>query len=473
MKYLDKLREQLQAKLTERAAALAEMAPVAEGEERSEPTAEDLAKFDAATAKVKAIDAELPELRARIAELEEIERQTAEVAKIPALQVVRKANPMDVLEDRSASRSQLADALTRSIEDKVESPENLAHARKIFQRHAGHGDWARQLIVRSTPAYEGAFMKLISGREMFMTPEEQRAAMSVGSSTNGGNLVPTHLDPTVILTNNGTSNAIRPISRVVTLTTGNTWNGITSAGVSSSWDGELVEVSDDSPTFAKPSISTHMAQTFVQWSIPAEEDIAGLYTEVLMMLADARDRLEAAAHATGSGSGQPFGIFTALDANTNVELTSTTAATIGVVDLHAMYAAVPVRWRSRSTWLMNPVPSLAIKALGTTGSGSAASTTDLSQAPTSFILNRPVVESDDAPNVSTTTALDLRIVFGDFSNYVVVDMPGSMAVERIQTLFNTANNLPDGRRGAYAHWRTGADSVNDLAFRLLLDKTSA
>ena len=88
------------------------------------------------------------------------------------------------------------------------------------------------------------------------------------------------------------------------------------------------------------------------------------------------------------------------------------------------------------------------------------------------LLGRPLVESDDAPSTQTTTANDNMIVFGDFSNYVIVDKPGSAAIEFIPHMFNTANNLPDGRRAWYMHWRNGADSVNDLAFRLLQDKTS-
>jgi len=265
---------------------------------------------------------------------------------------------------------------------------------------------------------------------------------------------------------------IRGISRVVTLTEGTTWNGVTSAGVTASWDGELAEVSDDSPTFGRVSIPTNVAQAFAQASIAAFQDINGLASDILMMFADARDRLESAAHATGSGSAnQPTGIFTALDANTNVELSSTTAGTIGLVDIHNVYRQVPVRWRGRSTWLMHPQWALAIKELGTGVSASFSG--DLREPPAGRILGRPIVECDEAPNVVTTTALDNRLIFGDFSNYVIVDKPGSMSVEFIPHLFNTANNLPDGRRGWFAYWRTGADCVNDAAFRLLQDKTSA
>ena len=73
----------------------------------------------------------------------------------------------------------------------------------------------------------------------------------------------------------------------------------------------------------------------------------------------------------------------------------------------------------------------------------------------------------------TTTVRDNEIIYGDWSQYVIVDKPGSSTLDFIPNLFNTSNNLPDGRRGWYMRFRSGADSVNDLAFRLLQDRTSA
>jgi HK97 family phage major capsid protein len=300
---------------------------------------------------------------------------------------------------------------------------------------------------------------------------EERTALSTLTSANGDYLVPTHLDPTIILTNSGTSNAVRAISRVVTLTRpgDSSWQGITSAGVTASFDAQLTEVSDDSPTFGSPTIPVHMAQALIQGSIQFFDD--AFTDELLMMFADAKDRLEGAAHCTGTGTNEPKGIFTALDANTNVEIVSGTAASIFKADLDSVYRSVPVRWRGQSKWLMNPVWNLAIQNLGTAVSATYSS--DLTEGPSGALYGKAVIESDDAPSATTTTVRDNEIVFGDFSNYVIVDKPGSFAIEYIPMLFNTANNLPDGRRGWYAHWRTGADSVNDLAFRLLQDKTSA
>lgn len=382
-----------------------------------------------------------------------------------------KRDPMDVMEDRDATPKQLADAATRSLEDKVEDPDNMAHVRKVLKRHSSDRDWARGVILRSSDDYTNAWAKIFTGREFALTAEE-RTVLGVTTNANGKFLLPTHLDPTIILTSAMSTDEIRKISRVVTLTDGQpAWNGITSAGVTASWDGEVVEVSDDSPTFGNPSIATIRAQAFVQASFSAAEDIANLADDLLMMFADAKDRLEGAAHATGAGTTEPMGVFTAVAAVTASRVTSTTAATIGLVDIHALYKGVPVRYRGGSTWVANPLYTLAVKALGTAVSASYSG--DLTDPVAGRILGHPLVESDDAPTAQTTTALDQEILIGDFSQFVIVDRPAGMSVEYIPNLFNTTSNLPDGRRGWFATWRNGSGVTNVDAFRLLVDKTSA
>lgn len=474
MKYLELLRAQRAELEQRRAAAVAAMEATATAAvDESRSLSPDEAKaVDEHRSAVAAVDAELAPLEERIGELEIVEARTAEIAKRPALQVIAKPDAADVATAREATPQQLADAITRSLEPRVDSPENMDHVRKLVLRNRGDRDWVRALIARSSDVYESAWAKVVVGRAFDLTAEE-RTALSTVTNANGGFLVPTHLDPTVILSNSGSSNVIRGISRVVTLTRpGDTsWQGISSDGVTASFDAHLTEVSDDSPTFAQPTIPVHKAQALVQASLEAAEDIPGLAGEILMMFADAKDRLEGAAHATGSGSDAPTGIFTALDANAAVEIVSDTAAAINKEDLDEMYRSVPVRFRGRGTWLMNPIWALAIQNLGTAVGNKF--TSNMADATTDMLYRKPVVESDDAPSSVTTTVKDNEIIFGDFSNYVIVDKPGSFAVEYIPHLFNASTNLPDGRRAWYARWRTGADSVVDTAFRLLQDKTSA
>lgn len=470
-------------RLQEIRARLAEIKPeIVSLGEAEEITDEQSTRFNELATEWDSLTAEAAPLEARAARVDAVRTTEvpAVVERTHAPQVIVREDPFEALEGRGSRgdreyRRALVDANLRAIDGMIEDGDNQAHFERTLKRHAMSKKpedvaWAQNLLARQRPEYVEGFAKLMMGRGDLLTGEE-RAAVAVGTSANGGYLVPTHLDPTIILTNDGSGNEMRSIARVVTLTAGNIWHGVSSAGVTASYDGELVEVSDDSPTFGNPSVETNRAQSFVQASIEAFEDIAGLGTDVLMLFADARDRLEGDKFVNGSGTKQPRGIVTALDANTNVELLVTTAATIGLVDLDTVYKAVPRRWRKRSTWFMHPRYNLGIKDLGT--AVSASYTTDLTQAPSDRILGRPVVESDDAPQTQTTTAKDNLLILGDFSSYVIVDKPGGMSVEFIPHLFNTTTNLPDGRRGWYAYWRNGGNSVNDLAFRLLQDKTTA
>lgn len=417
---------------------------------------------------------------ARAAKMALLERHEAieKAAQIPertvaptAPNVVTQRDAMEIMADRSSTPTQLADAAMRSLEDKDVLPENLAHVRQVLKRHASDRAWAEGVILRSQDVYASAWLKVMTGRENALTSEE-RTVLGVSTNANGKYLLPTHLDPTIILTSALSTNEIRKISRVVTLSDGQpAWNGITSAGVTASWDGEVVEVSDDSPTFGQPSIATVRAQALVQASISATEDIANLGNDVMMMFADAKDRLEGAAHATGAGTTTPKGVFTAVAAVTASRVVSTTAATIGLVDLNSTYLGVPARYRANAKWVANPLYTVAIKTLGTAVSASFSG--DLREPTAGRILGKDVVESDDAPTTQTTTALDQEVLIGDFNQFVIVDRPGGMSVEFIPHLFNTTTNLPDGRRAWYATWRNGSDVTNVDAFRLLVDKTTA
>jgi HK97 family phage major capsid protein len=471
--FLDVLRSNRAALLADRDVHVATMAGITRGSEisgRTTLTADQTSRFDAAKAQVEAIDADLGQFDARIAELEAVQARTQAANLAPT----RMHGRDWTWDGHSDARGAALSLVERGRMDSRSGDRTVALIDESQE-------FARHIATAADPSYESAFLKMLArGAEAitFMTPEEQaawgnaiRTSMSVGSNTNGGFLVPAHLDPTIILTSSGWENPLRKLARVVTLTEGSTWNGVTSAGVVASFDAELTEVSDDTPTFARASIPVHKAQAFVQYSIESEQDIVSLGNDLLTIFGDAKGDLEASKYISGSGTNEPTGIVTALDANTNVEIISTTAATIGEVDLHSMYRQVPIRWRRRGTWLLNPVYSLAVKRLGQAVSSTFSG--DLTQPVSDRFLGRPVVDDDDMPSTQTTTANDNEIIFGDFGQFVIVDKPGSMRVELIPHMFNTANNLPDGRRGLYCWWRTGSEPVVETAFRLLQDRTSA
>jgi HK97 family phage major capsid protein len=330
---------------------------------------------------------------------------------------------------------------------------------------------ARLVLAASSPAYIRAFSKAATNRVHELDDTEKRAleavrAMSLTDSA-GGYLVPFQLDPTVIITANGSLNEIRRVARTV-VATGDVWNGVSAGAVAWSWDAEASQVSDDAPTFAQPTIPIYKAAGFVPVSIEALQDMSNGAGEVARLLAEGREILEAAAFAIGSGTGQPTGIVTSLIGGSSV-VTSAATDTLAVGDLYSLQGALPARYRARASWLATN--SFYNRARQFDTAGGSALWAQLGDDRPAMLLGKPTYEAEDMDGTINATQENYMAVFGDFSNYVIADRLG-MTVEFIPHLFQqtTAGSgfgRPTGQRGWYAYYRTGADSVNDAAFRML------
>lgn len=325
---------------------------------------------------------------------------------------------------------------------------------------------ARMALATSSPEYIRAWSKVASGRGHMLSDAEQRAlerAMSL-TDNQGGYLVPFQLDPTVIITANGSRNQIRQIARKV-VATGDVWNGVSAGAVSWSWDPEFTEVSDDSPPLAQPSIPVYKAQGFVPISLEALQDEANVTTEVARLLSFGRDVLEASAFTTGSGSNQPTGLITALVASSpTVIVPSATTDTFASADVYALDSALPARYRTGASWMANRAIYNRIRNFDTQGGAQMWERIRADVPPE--LLGRPAYEAEDMDGVLNASQENYVLVYGDFENYVIADRIG-MTVEFVPHLFATGNNRPNGQRGWYAYYRVGADSVNDAGFRIL------
>lgn len=392
----------------------------------------------------------------------------------------RFRDPWNLNEVRTFGRD--PEAVTSEIRSRaLDAIERMPHAsdavREASTRFVEREDQdqsriARLVLSSSSPTYMHAFVKLMKTREVGqLNAEEQRAyqraqsearAMSLTDSA-GGYLVPFQLDPTVILTADGSANAVRRLARVVTAT-GDVWNGVSSAGVTGSWDAEASEVSDDSPTLGSPNIPIHKGAVFVPISIEAEQDESGVATEVARMVAFEKDRMESVAFVTGSGSGQPTGIVTALVASSpSVLVASATTDTFAIGDVYALDSALPARYAAGATWLAHRGIYNLIRRFDT--QGGAGLWTTLGNGLPPQLIERPVASAEAMDGVVNATQDNYVLAYGDFSNYVIADRIGT-TMEYIPHLFG-ANRRPTGQRGWYTHFRVGADSVNDAAFRLL------
>jgi HK97 family phage major capsid protein len=272
------------------------------------------------------------------------------------------------------------------------------------------------------------------------------------------------IDPTIILTGQETLNPFRRIARQVTITT-NAWKGVSSAGVSWSYDAEAAAVSDDAPTLAQPEVTAHMARGYIPYSIEFGMDYPNAAGELSRAMEFGYQDLLATKMATGSGTNEPWGIFTALDANTNVEVVVTTDGSFGAVDIDKVWAALPERYRSRAQWVMNVDVENEIRAFGS-GTATSRFTVDQTREGITLLNGKPVNTTDYAPTFIGTTGAANILVLGDFSNFLIAQRAG-MTTELVPHLFDVTNNRPTGSRGWFAYARAGSDSIVDNGSRLL------
>ncbi|HEY9418386.1 MAG TPA: phage major capsid protein [Pseudonocardia sp.] len=335
-------------------------------------------------------------------------------------------------------------------------------------------DIARRILVTENEDYREAWLKLVTRTHPILSQEEQRAvlaweeyrAMSEGTTTAGGFGIPVFIDPSIIMTAQGSGNPFLEIAAQKTVTT-NVWKGVSSAGVSWSFDTEAAEVSDDSPTLAQPSVNIFTARGFVPFSIEVGQDYPSFADEMATLLAEGYDELLVDKFTRGSGSGEPTGILAALSANTNVRVRVTTSGTLGTPDPYKVWKALPQRFRRNASWLMSVDVNNAIRQLGTANVFHAY-TESLPAEWADELFGKQTYESPYMPDTtSSTTATDGVAVVGDFKNYVVARR-GGMSVELVQHMVGT-NHRPTGQRGWFAYARIGGNSVNDLGFRLLVN----
>jgi HK97 family phage major capsid protein len=345
----------------------------------------------------------------------------------------------------------------------------------------------RAMSRAGSDAYERAFAKWYTGGStghLRWTPEEADAyrrveglrdelrALGIGGSGNGGDaMVPLSLDPAILLSNNGSTSSLRQIARVETIAT-NSWNGVSSAGVTAEWRDEFEESSDGTPTLDDPSVPVHRGSAFVPYSFEVEQDAVRFVAELQKILLDSALQLSDAAYTTGTGTGEPTGFITSLvaSAGTVPLIAPATAETLVAGDVYAVQNALPPRFQANARWTANLAILNTLRQMETTNG--ALKFPSLQDNPPS-LLGRMVHEQSNMDGTfnAAATASNYLLAYGDWSQFLIVDRIGA-TMERVDHLLGS-NRRPNGSRGALLWWRTGSDVLMPQAFRLLNIATTA
>jgi HK97 family phage major capsid protein len=374
------------------------------------------------------------------------------------------------------------DAGRRAIDALERSKQLPTDAAERAERLLGTGTPREQSIASrwaattGDPAYNRAFMALLADPQrghLLWTPQEADAYRRVeemrayGSLTDnvGGFMVPAHLDPAIILSNAGTTNAMRRVA-TVKQTVSESWNGVTSVGTTAEWKVENAQAAEATPILAAVPIPVYMSSAFTPFSYEVGMDAVDFQQELVRVLVDALDRLQASAYTVGTGS-MPTGVVVALTGGAS-EINGTGGETIIAADPMSLQTALPARFSANAAFMAHIGIINLLAQLETT-----AGSLRFPEIANGRLLNKPLYENSDMDGVINAAATENNycLVYGDFREYYVVDRIGT-SLEIISNLMG-ANYRPTGSRGAYLWARTGGNVSTINAFRLLDVPTTA
>jgi HK97 family phage major capsid protein len=238
---------------------------------------------------------------------------------------------------------------------------------------------------------------------------------------------------------------------------------ITADPADADWTTEVAAVSNDTAmVFGKRTMAPNMLTKGIKVSIkllevatlPAEQIVAD---RLAYKFAIAQEK----AFLTGSGSGQPLGVFTASASgiSTGRDVSTGNTSTAFTFDgLTEAQMSTKQQYRANGSWLLHRD---AVKMARKIKTGISGDTTYIWQPSTQLgqpdtLLGRPVFESEYVPN-TFTSGLYVGL-FGDFSKYWIVDqLP--YTVQRLVELYAGTNQV-----GFIGRMSSDGAPVDELAF---------
>lgn len=380
---------------------------------------------------------------------------------------------------RRMSVGEARDRALRTLDDRNSSAHLASHEKDTVERQIRTStDIARRILVTENEDYRSAWLKMVTrpNGAMYLDEGERHAmmawdefrTMSEGTTTAGGFGIPVFIDPSIILTAQGSDNPFLRIARQVDVNT-NAWKGVSSAGVSWSFDSEGVEASDDSPTLAQPVVNVYMARGLIPYTIEVGQDYPSFAAEMSTLLAEGYDELLVDKFTRGTGTGEPQGILTVLSATAGARVSIQTAGqAFGANDPYTVWKALGQRFRRKAAWMMSVDVNNKIRQIATANVFHAF-TENLPAEWADMLFGKSVYESPYMPDTTTSTAANSGLaIVGDFQQYVIARR-GGMSVELVPHLTSTTTNLPNGTRAWFAYSRIGGGAATTSAFKLLVN----
>lgn len=341
----------------------------------------------------------------------------------------------------------------------------VPHVHRLLDRAGEDTYLSNLLIATSSPTYMRAIAKKVAGSDDLLTPAERAAIATVPSSTTaGGYLVPVILDPAIMLTSDGSTNPLRQIARVETLAgAGNTWHGVTSAGITLTRgpaEGSAI-TSENTISFGEPALTVQPVKGEMKFSVESPEDVPGLLAGLAVAIQDAKDMEEADSFVNGVGTTvYPAGVVSTLAATS---LVGTTGDGFDLTDIGVLIGRLPDRFEPNASFLGHRTVYQAIEDAQAALGGTSVS--DLAAGQQARLRGYPRYNSSAMDDDVTTTGQQV-LLLGDFRRgFMILDKVG-LSIQDAGFVRDGSGQLT-GQRALFIHYRNTSDILIDNAFRLL------
>lgn len=314
-------------------------------------------------------------------------------------------------------KTQMEADLTARSKDFVAKREDASDEQKqeiaAFYKALASGD--PSLIKESNDQIiKGYEEKGIEWRE---EAEIKNKAQSVGTSGQGGLLVPTTLRQTIIEKLHYIS-PVRQIATVLQDMPAILDMPFDNALPTTYWVGEGVAITESGATFAKKQLIPYKLAALDKFTSESLADTAvnpSLQNVVEDRFAIALALAENAAFVSGDGSSKPLG-FRSSDITPTTVTGNTTAGNLAFTDVIRQKFSLGTAYRSQAVWVTSSTGLQLIESLKD-ANGRPLYLADLTGTAPATFAGRPIYVVDEIPNNLGAGTNETELWFGVFSNY--------------------------------------------------------
>lgn len=286
-------------------------------------------------------------------------------------------------------------------------------------------------------------------------PADEVKTLTVAADTAGGFIAPPEFG-SEILKRLVEFSPLRQYARVISISAPQIRYPRRVNSVGASWVSETGDRTGSEPSFEQVALTPYELATFVDVSTALLEDNAyDLEGELAIEFAEAFGKTEGAAFVTGTGVGQPKGLFTASGV---AEIKTGAAAGFPASSpadvLIGMFHGLPTAHAQRGAWVMNRKTLSTIRQWKD-GQGRYLVIDPISESAATTLLGRPIVEAVDAPDIAAGA---VPIMFGDLQGYRIIDRVN------LQTLRDPFTRAAVGQVRIHGRKRVGGDVTHPDRF---------